>query len=507
MTQALLAQEPERADLHPPPKTEELIKAPATLSELDEMGSMLPLSLAEALRWASRSNVNLAAREILQQQASLETLVARAFFEPELFGAAGFRQSERARVNTFQPEIRSQTFDAELGWRQRVVTGGLLELAYRPTTIGQTTSEPGFPGRQYLSEYVASYTQPLLRGAWSDAALADSKGSELRAIRARQDFTRAVEDTIFATVQAYWELVFARENYTVVVQALQFAERQLASTMERIRVGEFAPLDRVADEAEVANRREQVLTARFEIDTRADNLRRLLFDDRDGRSWSRGLLPTESVDATSRPTPDWREVARRALFDRQDLAALRSSVAEADTEQARLERNILPQLDLVTSYSSDGISDQFRSAHNDAIDLETPDWSVRILFSQPIGNLAARAQRDRGSLEVERRRREVHVLELDVLQEVRFAVRELNRLEASIRASAESVRLARTNLETEELRLDAGSTTAFEVQRRNQELQEARSRYLRNQLDYRVAEARLLYAQGDLSELTGNDRQ
>jgi hypothetical protein len=37
------------------------------------------------------------------------------------------------------------------------------------------------------------------------------------------------------------------------------------------------------------------------------------------------------------------------------------------------------------------------------------------------------------------------------------------------------------------------------VQRRNQELQEARSRLLRNQLDYRIAESRLLHVQGLLA--------
>ena len=60
----------------------------------------------------------------------------------------------------------------------------------------------------------------------------------------------------------------------------------------------------------------------------------------------------------------------------------------------------------------------------------------------------------------------------------------------------ESERLAETNLETEQVKQRVGASTAFEVQRRNQELREARSRLLRNQLDYRTAESRLLYAQG-----------
>ena len=62
-----------------------------------------------------------------------------------------------------------------------------------------------------------------------------------------------------------------------------------------------------------------------------------------------------------------------------------------------------------------------------------------------------------------------------------------------------SVRLAETNLETEQVKLRVGSSTAFEVQRRNQDLRTARSRHLRNQLDYRAAQSRLQHAQGLLS--------
>lgn len=75
-------------------------------------------------------------------------------------------------------------------------------------------------------------------------------------------------------------------------------------------------------------------------------------------------------------------------------------------------------------------------------------------------------------------------------------MRNLQTLAQSIRASGESVRLATVNLDTERVKLQVGSSTAFEVQRRNQDLLEARTRLLRNQLDFRAAESALLHAQG-----------
>jgi outer membrane protein TolC len=61
------------------------------------------------------------------------------------------------------------------------------------------------------------------------------------------------------------------------------------------------------------------------------------------------------------------------------------------------------------------------------------------------------------------------------------------------------VQLAESNLERERARRKVGASTSFEVQQRNQELREAWQRLLRNQLDYRIAEAELLFAEGLLN--------
>ena len=173
-------------------------------------------------------------------------------------------------------------------------------------------------------------------------------------------------------------------------------------------------------------------------------------------------------------------------------------MARAEVAQLEADRDVLPNLDLVGSWSSEGARDAFHQAWSDASNIEYPDWSVALEFSIPIGNHAARARQQRAALEVERQRRLLHAATLDVTKEVREAVRNLQSLTQSIAASGESERLAKSNLETEQIKLSVGASTAFEVQRRNQELSEARSRHLRNQLDYRVAESRLLHAQGIL---------
>lgn len=464
------------------------------------------ITLDEALQRGRRHNVDLQAARLLPDQAQLDLLFAEAGFQPELYGSAGFAESATPERNAFQPSIQSQTMDATLGWRQRVITGGLFDLAFQPARFDSNGGNGAFPSRQFSSQWSASFRQPLMRGGWTDFNLAQVTSARYRFLQANHEFERTVQDTMLAIVQAYWELVFTRENWRVVDSALSVALEQLRITDERIRVQDAAPRDRVADEAEVARRREELIVAGNDIRDREDDLRQLLFDGSDATIWQVNLRPISPIKVEAATSvPPFEELVEVALRNRPDLHSMQNSVATAEIAQMEAERDVLPQLDLIGRYSSDGVSSDdpisgqsggFRNAFQDSSGQDFPDWSVRLEFSIPIGNQAARSRARRASIEVERQRRLLHSATLNVTREVREALRRITTLGQSIQATTESVRLAITNLETEQVKQRVGSSTAFEVQRRNQELREARGRLLRNQLDYRTAESRLLYVQG-----------
>ncbi|MEM7199479.1 MAG: TolC family protein [Planctomycetota bacterium] len=472
-----------------------------------DAGAPFPITLDEALQIGFRQNTALRVSEIGPFQAAEDVRAARAIFEPELFGEATIQRTEDPTRNVFQPEITRLSYNGRFGVRQLVPSGGLFDLSYAPTRLEQTTNIPGFPTRQFTNDFTATYTQPLLRGAWSDYTQRDIRTRERQKAATELRHLRTVQDTLIAIVNAYWDFVFARENYRVVFQALELARQQLARTERRIQVGDLAPLDRVADEAEVARRREELVIAENEIRDREDDLRRLLFDDRDGLLWRRGLLPTTPIGQfPDAPDLDWRSLVQIALRARPDVRAGRADVAIAEIGATTAARDVLPQLDLVGSYTTNSTRDRFSDAWDDVFGLGFPDWSIQLELSVPIGNQAALAARDRAKLEVERTQRTLIDLEYNVHAQVRDAVRQLRTLAESISRNLESVRLAETNLDREIAREQAGTSTQFEVQERNQELQEARSRLLRNQLDYRKAEANLHYVDGTLAVAEEPDR-
>ena len=503
LTPAALGQDPVKPPA-PPPQDPAKPPAPPPQepqvpvdAEAERRGAPIrDVTLGDVLRIGRLHNVRLRAAELVPEQARLDVLFAEAGFEPELYGSTGYLDSEAPTRNAFSPSVQRTVIDAEVGWRQRVITGGLFDLAYRPARY-ETSGAAAFPDKQFSSEWEASYRQPLLRGAWTDYNLAQVTSARYGLSQARHTFDQAVQDTLLEIVVAYWELVFARENWRVLQSALAVAEEQLRITGERIRVNQLAPRDRVADEAEVARGKEALIVAENQIRAREDELRRLLFDATDPALWNFNFRPVAQIDvvppAAEQP---FEPIVEIALANRPDVRSQRSAVAVAEVALMQTQRDSLPALDLVTGWSSDGVRDDINAAFRDSLDQQYPDWSVRLEFAIPIGNHQAKARANRASLEVERQRRLLHAITLDVTKDVREAVRNMYSLGQSVVASTESVRLAVSNLETEQVKLRVGASTNFEVQRRNQALREARSRLLRNQLDYRVAEGRLLHAQG-----------
>lgn len=464
-----------------------------------EAGREVPLSLEEALRFADERNVDLSALRLVPQRSQQALISVLAGFDSEIYSEAGYRSTVEPSTSPFRPETDRDLYDAQIGWRKRaMVTNGSFDVNYAWNRVDQTvTGVSGFPDVLHDSSLNVSYTQPLLRSAWSEYAQAGVRRAESELQQSRFQFQQSRHDILLSVVRAYWELVFAREDYKVQYQALELAQLQLNRTRARIAARDLAPRDAVADEAEVARRTEARITAENNIRQRQDELRTLLFRDTDPDMWQLRLSPTSPIPSEQDVSGlDWQKLAKRALVTRPELLELRSAVDAARQDLIAADGDLWPQLDLVGSYNTGSSRDRYPDAWDDTIDQEYPDWSVRLLFSYPLGNRAARSRQQQARLFVEESRRRVVAREMGVRREVREAVRNLQTLRESIRAAEESVRLALSDLDTAQRRQRVGTLTMFDVQERNQQLVEARSRLLRNQLDFRVAEAVLRHAQG-----------
>lgn len=483
--------------------------APSELRRFDDIpipvegGSTrrLELRLEDCLRLARANNTTIQIGSLRPLQAIEELRRMQAFFEPEMFTDVGLRKSTSVAQGAFSPPTDRETLDGRFGWRQRAVTGGLFEMAFAPVKFVQ--EQNAFFGnndvRLWTSDLRFTYSQPLLRGGWMQATLTDVRAAEISRAARDEDFARTIQDTLLAVVRAFWELSWARENYRAVFAARELAQEQLRITEERIRVRQLAQRDRITDEAEVAQRTEQLIAAENEIHSRADGLRRLLLQDAEGELWNTEVVPSTPIEGElADGAIDWHVPARVALRERPDLKSQQADAALAELNEVQARNLLLPQLDFVGSYGATGSSREFSESFDNVYDFDASDWSVRLQMTVPVGNGAARALHAQRRLLTEEAVRNVYSLQMDIVQQVRDAVRQLFTSAERVRASRESVRLAETELDTAQQRSRAGELTPFDVRLRNQSLLDARSRLLRNLVDHRVAEAQLLFAQGIL---------
>ena len=70
----------------------------------------------------------------------------------------------------------------------------------------------------------------------------------------------------------------------------------------------------------------------------------------------------------------------------------------AEIEVMATDRDLWPQLDFVGSWGTVGVRRHSYDSWGDVADLDFPDWSVRLEFSIPIGNNAARGRHSRALL-------------------------------------------------------------------------------------------------------------
>src|SRR5712692_2911440 len=99
------------------------------------------------------------------------------------------------------------------------------------------------------------------------------------------------------TGQAYWELVYAYNNWQVQLEAVEIGRQQDESNRRQEQQGLLAPIDVVAAQTQLAGFELNAYSAQSAL-TRAENtLKTLMLADRSAPLWSSALIPTTPPDS------------------------------------------------------------------------------------------------------------------------------------------------------------------------------------------------------------------
>ena len=499
--------ESERRSVLARARTSEGLILPAIAQDAASTRPLLRLSMNDGVELALEQNLNIQVERLNPQIQDLSIADVRSAWAPNFDTAFQNNTQDNPATNQLAgglDKITTATFSNNIGLSQLLPWGGFYQATWassRQTTTNFFSSfDPAL-----RSNFSVNYTQPLLRNF-----RIDNTRQRLRITRTNRDISDIqLRDTIVSTVRnvknAYWELSYAISALSVQQQSLELAEESLRNNRTRVEVGTMAPIDIVEAEAEVARNEETVIVAEAAIEEAEDALRALIMDPTTPNFWALRLEPTDTPLLQTREI-DIDAAVAKALGERTDLAQIRRSLDNTDTNIQYYSNQRLPDVNVQMNYLATGaggsrlirdsafggeiintIDVGFGSVLGDVFRSDFPAWTFGVNISYPIGTSSADANLARSRLERTQTEARIRSVELQAATEVRRTGRSVNTNLKRVDATRAARQLAEQRLEAEQKKFAVGMSTSFLVFQAQRDLAQARNSELRAILDYNRA--------------------
>lgn len=354
------------------------------------------------------------------------------------------------------------------------------------------------------------FTQPLLRNGWLFANRAPLMIARRNLQQSQANFAAQVNNNILQAIEQYWAVVEAHGNLDVAQSSMGAAEATYKRDKRALELGALPPLDIYRSESQVASRRVQVIQSEYALKQVEDQLRMTIGADQDPYFEALDLELTEKAEPEGElRTVDAATALQLALTKRPELDAVRAALAKDDTSIRLAHNHLLPELDLLGLYASNGLGGtQFNNANqrianssiNQLFGFNYPTYEAQLSISLPLKNRAAKAEM--GTALVSRRNDLYNQRQLSeqVTLDVKNAVHQLEQAKLSIVASKEALDLSNKTMAAEQRKYELGSSTIFLVLEAQTEVASAQQSLLQAEIGYQIALAGVDRATGELLE-------
>jgi outer membrane protein TolC len=483
------------------------------------------LSLAQAVQMSLKNNLDVQVASFTPRLREQDILREEAAFDPNAGGFAEKQDNSTPTQNVFDVEFDPNapptaleliTVDETLhrygmGFADRLRWGADYSADLFMTRRTSTSANSLLP-TTYFTALVLAYNQSFLRGWGNEVNTTRITLAQTNLDISRAEFRGQVLDVLRRTEDAYWELVFARQDLEVNLESLKLAQELLKLNRIKVQVGTLPPIEITTAEAEVASREQNVIVAENAVRDAEDTLRLVLNMPKTDQMWSRPIAPGDMPVFVERPVDLQRELDQ-AIQERPELQEARFQVKNAETQLRFDRRQLKWDLNGYARYQLSGLSGDipqggFFEAQNqdfvDALDLipdrEFPSWTLGVNVNVPIGNNAAQAAYVGARLSKEQAEINYEALKLTAEVDVRTAARGIDTNRKRIQAAEKNVELQRKKVEAEQKKFENGMSTSFQVLEFQEDLTTALGQLNRALVDYRKSLTALERAKGTLDD-------
>ena len=480
-------------------------QAPPTSVEMGSNLKFLSLSLKDSIVYALRNNFDIEISKLNSNMKDYEITVQKAKYDPTM-KLEGKIENDDVPINSklvggletssISPFIeQGKTADAVI--QSMIPTGATLSLEYN---IFRDFVDPN-PFRllnpAYENYVEAKITQPLLKGAgWFYNRSLIYIARNNKKISLAQFKSKAIE--VSNSVQeAYWNLVKAIEDLKVANKSKERAEDLLKKNRIQVEIGTLAPIEIIDAESGVASRVEAIISAENAIKDKEDELKKIMnFADTDIIS-DAAVIPTNKPDFIPKKV-ELKETIKIAMGKRPELLELQLKTENADMQSRRRKNELYPALDFTAGMRYTGLGEDIEDVNDSTFSEEFQGEFFTLALEIPLGNRSARSKYNRSKLKKQQAGLNVKRKELDIVVEVRGAVRQVMTNIERVNATRKARELAQKRLEVEGKKFSVGRSTSLEILRAQEDLATAEGNEAKAIIDYEISLGSLEKAKGTI---------
>lgn len=484
-----------------PGDTRVTIQPPVRLKDYVVDGKLV-LSLKNYLDLVLANNTDIAIQRLSIEVPKNAIQRAFAIFDPLLTSNFNATRSNTPAINQLQGAQVVSQLNQPLNTRlQQLLPTSTTVFTQLNWSKLSTNDQFALFNPAYTTTWQMGFTQPLWRGR--GPYITKIPITIARVQRRQQEFNvrDAVLRLLVTAEQAYWDVISARENLKVNMEALKLAEAALERTNREIELGATSELERFQPEQNAATARINVTRTEFQLRQFEDALRRQIGADLDPDVRDLPIVLTE--DVTRPPDPeqyDREKLVRLALDNRPDLKAQRTALDVNDLQIQNALNSIKPVLNLTGSYQTfgrggpgfsrlsgtpifvpggplDAWSMMFGFNYNTyqfGLQLQLPlrDRSASANLADAVVNKKLTALRERS-------------LEQQIRQEVLNAITNVESSREGVRLAQIAVDYAQKRVEADQKRYDLGVINIFFLLSAQNDLANAQSNLVNQTVNYK----------------------
>jgi outer membrane protein len=493
------------------------------------------LELSQVLKTALNNNLDLRSAAFDVAISEKNIMVALGAYDVFMTSQVYASKSETPqRGSQIAFNLGQKQLGGSVGFERKLETGGTINLtvgASRTLLVQPLNVFNAASGTTNLGSYVVAptltLTHPLLRNAGLRVNRADIDRAKLATTRAEAGEMLSAQQIVRDLIIAYWDLLFASRDLDNKRRSATTTAEQHRRTQAEVSAGRKSQLDLDTIYQSLVARENDVVLAENVLLDRSITLRTLMGQDFTDRQVL-GIIPQTDPQALAIAPVDLNAKVKQALQAHPQLRQLEIGLASQRVDELVAANKRLPQLDARVTFSPQGRSIDARADATAGKPAITATWGqafknffnpgdqiadkgiladytmrAELTLNWDIQNRAPKATHERIVLEMRRAEAQLRRNRQNIAAAVIRAVNAQRTAGARMTISAESVRLAESNLRAEEARSRVGRSTSYDVLFRQDELAIANFNALSAQIDYLRATVDLQMYTGELLQSYG----